>query len=767
LKFYNRDLLFDNPSFGFDASLNEQKEYDAGTDCSFIIWRPAYSAIPATGDLTTFFSIKSQSTGTEVDNFSATTQPEVSEKVVWNTDGLPSGYYTVEATEIDSESGIEVVKEREMQILPLYENWENSGNWPVGWSGSDENYWEIRNWEIVDSLFFKEYSLISIYKTDQAIKTVELTHSVVPVNEDWELYLDIPTGIYKSWGNTFPELIADCEILVDTGSGFETEYVINTDLYADDEFNWGTDPRYCTLNIPIKLGGGLNGNNVAIGIRINGKSEYFTTDPDPVDTQEIVFDEIRVRYSKKVSTTPPSNIQAAINGTYASLTWEPVSLKKESKSGEIYRIYKNGVLIAETTEANYLDLSNEEYSTYTYSVTCYDEGDDDNESVRRLCRTTITTSAQAEYPIPENFSVEVGTGTGYNCVTLNWDQPDSTVVGYNIYRNDALLATTEEIIYLDNWLENGTYYYKVTALYENPEAESVPTSSIEVIISDNVLLPIIEDFENGDLVESGCSIYNGENSIGSNFITNQTEILGIPTYQGDFYAYANGTNFSYFWDRSGFMSPNHLDLSIYDVITITYDFNFLHSEKYDSDISTSITTYVGNNENIVQTWDDELGAYRYYEYESLLISNWIERATNGEWQSANYSFIPSSSRVDSYFIIVPKINADIPEDADQAYVFLDDVSITGTISLVPPSNLTIIRNTSITTLDWDVVPDATQYLIYRSDKPDFGFQQIGSTANITFDDTEANLEHNAYFYRVVAESIQKIFPKNRNQTITK
>jgi len=83
---------------------------------------------------------------------------------------------------------------------------------------------------------------------------------------------------------------------------------------------------------------------------------------------------------------------------------------------------------------------------------------------------------------PENFDVNLDN----NIVNLSWVAPiypddieDLPVLsGYNVYRNDEIIATLDEtqLSYTDNELDNSlinTYY--LTAVYTNPEGESMPT----------------------------------------------------------------------------------------------------------------------------------------------------------------------------------------------------------------------------------------------------------------------------------------------------
>lgn len=62
-----------------------------------------------------------------------------------------------------------------------------------------------------------------------------------------------------------------------------------------------------------------------------------------------------------------------------------------------------------------------------------------------------------------NFNVFVSNNT----VELKWEAPETEVKHYEIYRDTELIATTEELSFTENDLENGTYYYNVRPVYEN------------------------------------------------------------------------------------------------------------------------------------------------------------------------------------------------------------------------------------------------------------------------------------------------------------
>lgn len=87
-------------------------------------------------------------------------------------------------------------------------------------------------------------------------------------------------------------------------------------------------------------------------------------------------------------------------------------------------------------------------------------------------------------------------------IELNWEQPSSQPVSYNIYRrnnpNDPyeFLTNTSEIFYLDTGLSYGIYYYVVTAVYEEGESSfSNPAQAYSSSVGSD-----------GNIVQSVCKV---------------------------------------------------------------------------------------------------------------------------------------------------------------------------------------------------------------------------------------------------------------------
>jgi hypothetical protein len=195
----------------------------------------------------------------------------------------------------------------------------------------------------------------------------------------------------------------------------------------------------------------------------NGIYQYHVTaiydsgESEPTNTVEV---SIEVLYA-------PTNLTYEIqNENDVALSWDAPAMR--ALLG--YRIYKDALLITETTETTYLDedLAN---GMYQYQVTAiYDSGESEPTN-------TVEVIIEVLYA-PINLTYEVQNG---NDVALIWDAPAMrALLGYRIYKDDVLISETTETNYLDENLANGMFEYHVTAIYDSGESE--PTNSVEVEI---------------------------------------------------------------------------------------------------------------------------------------------------------------------------------------------------------------------------------------------------------------------------------------------
>lgn len=170
---------------------------------------------------------------------------------------------------------------------------------------------------------------------------------------------------------------------------------------------------------------------------------------------------------------------------------------------------------------------------------------------------------------PENFTAEVIDED----VSLSWDAPSGkSLLGYNIYRNNAIIEYTTSTEYIDVSPEQGSYTYYICAVYD--EGESFPSESISIFIGGGTTTVFEEDFEGynvgGQLVcqnstdwttwsNSPCSAedayissdvsYTGSNTVvieGTNDIVKLIENYTEGLYKVSFYMYVPTGYLGYF-----------------------------------------------------------------------------------------------------------------------------------------------------------------------------------------------------------------------------
>jgi len=101
---------------------------------------------------------------------------------------------------------------------------------------------------------------------------------------------------------------------------------------------------------------------------------------------------------------------------------------------------------------------------------------------------------------------------------LNWEQPSTLPLSYNIYRRNnpnnpyELLTNTTEIFYLDTGLSYGIYYYGVTAVYTEGESSfSNPAQAYSGSVSSDE--NIVQSVNKVELMNNYPNPFNPETTI--------------------------------------------------------------------------------------------------------------------------------------------------------------------------------------------------------------------------------------------------------------
>lgn len=222
---------------------------------------------------------------------------------------------------------------------------------------------------------------------------------------------------------------------------------------------------------------------------MNWVVECYLWDTDSAwneDLAYMVMDGVNIQHNglydpEEASTLyPPQNVQ--IDEIFLLLTWEAPLPSSNVLTG--YNVYLDGVLEATVGDDvfDYMYTGLVDGQTYTAGVSAiYNEGESD------IIEVEFTyTPGPLPFNPPQNLAVDHYYGFPDNFYDLSWEEPDEgngILVNYNIYVNDEIYETVDAnvleftIINAPLNANNESVFY-ITALYENPNGESVPSNSV-------------------------------------------------------------------------------------------------------------------------------------------------------------------------------------------------------------------------------------------------------------------------------------------------
>ncbi|MCL2167935.1 MAG: C25 family cysteine peptidase [Lentimicrobiaceae bacterium] len=173
------------------------------------------------------------------------------------------------------------------------------------------------------------------------------------------------------------------------------------------------------------------------------------------------------------------NVEAELSETTITTSWEAPA--EGTPTG--YNIYRDGNKLNSDiiTDLTYTEEDVTE-GVYVYNVTAIYEGNKESfaEMSNVICFFLPPEPEFCEPPVEL-----AGIDEEANAI-LTWNTPeniDGELLGYNIYRDEVKINTEilEDTEYTDENLENGTYIYKVSAIYKHCE-ESELTEGVSVTI---------------------------------------------------------------------------------------------------------------------------------------------------------------------------------------------------------------------------------------------------------------------------------------------
>ncbi|HSX33757.1 MAG TPA: hypothetical protein VLF91_05480 [Candidatus Saccharimonadales bacterium] len=182
-------------------------------------------------------------------------------------------------------------------------------------------------------------------------------------------------------------------------------------------------------------------------------------------------------------TTPPSapaSLNAvAINAHEIDVSWSPSS---DDTGVTGYTIYRDGQFLASTTGTTYQDVTVNDGTTYSYSVSAFDAANNTSAQSSAFSATTPDATAPST---PTNVSVVLLSPT---VAQLSWTASSDNVgvTSYAIYRNGVLYTTVPgaATTYNDNNLSDATTYQYVVVAVDAAGNQSPASGAASITTAD-------------------------------------------------------------------------------------------------------------------------------------------------------------------------------------------------------------------------------------------------------------------------------------------
>ncbi len=412
-----RDYWFANTIVPYKQNL----EYEAGKIMQIIFWRPW--PMPPFEPL--YLDIVRETDSTVVQSYEVDFNSKAAYDLIEWT--IPSetvpGFYNLKASNLDYWTDITVNQQIDPQVCPLYLSWENSGDWPANWPGSDSWDWEIHAGAAWTPAM-GAYSLGAKYSTEGNTGEVSI-NKTISIDSEWESVLEFAIGAEKEVGTlNFYPLLADYSIATSKdGANWTIEKTATLSDYTS--LSWSLEAGHCFVKFFKPLG-----NISSLGVKFI-KDGIVTTPPD---SQVTLFDEVKSVLTKTPLKAGPTDPSAQYADGNVSVSWSGPA--KDSKALDQYYVYRNGIKIGETTAESYVDSTVYANTFYNYAITAhYDDGSTYPESPMNECSVSIYTGLYS----PSGLVIVNESPN----IRLTWS-PVSGASEYKVYSSDDPYGTFAE-----------------------------------------------------------------------------------------------------------------------------------------------------------------------------------------------------------------------------------------------------------------------------------------------------------------------------------
>jgi cytochrome c553 len=179
----------------------------------------------------------------------------------------------------------------------------------------------------------------------------------------------------------------------------------------------------------------------------------------------------------QVPTAPTKLAVQALTPTSVTLAWTAATDNVAVKS---YQIWRNNVMVAETSVAGFVDSGLKNTTKYSYKVMAVDTSGNVSPASTTLSVTTKDSSAPT---VPTGLAAEVLSAAQ---ISLTWQPATDNVgvTGYRVLRDGVQVGTSTQPAFIDTTIKQDTLYrYQVLAVDAVGNA-STPSAVVEVISGD-------------------------------------------------------------------------------------------------------------------------------------------------------------------------------------------------------------------------------------------------------------------------------------------
>ncbi|MBN1170677.1 MAG: S8 family serine peptidase [Micromonosporaceae bacterium] len=159
-------------------------------------------------------------------------------------------------------------------------------------------------------------------------------------------------------------------------------------------------------------------------------------------------------WSYGVPPPAPAGLTATGGASKVDLSWSA------APGATSYKVYRNGTLLATTTDLSHTDTAVTNETDYSYTVTAVGEWGESSPSAAATARPYSLIAPT----VPTGVTATAGNATVWLTWTGAATRAYAPLTGYRVYRDGALLATVTEPAYTDSTAVNATgYTYTVSA----------------------------------------------------------------------------------------------------------------------------------------------------------------------------------------------------------------------------------------------------------------------------------------------------------------